>query len=279
LLFIGLAIFGALVFGVSRISKITIGEEIYSVPNFVSSVIISLFIVDVLGILWLNWFALPTIAHLRKFDLAAEKDFEKEQIIEEKNLEIEELKKDTKLMISGCPDLYPISLKNNDDKKYIGLEIINLNKDKKIEELGVFSHAIFTHGFMGNGEIGDGVHPGKDFIWVENLNKTIELRPEGKAKVALLFINNKDKVEIGDLSYKFGEELFFEMELIFKGRYEGENHFREHREIRAIYCSKTGNVLFSHNAVGFVDDISQQMKEAMIFTNKGSLYMYRPSEL
>lgn len=198
-----------------------------------------------------------------------------EDAISRKQDEIDNLTKDTKLKIATIPDLFPLPIEIDSEKKYIGLEVHNLNKDKKILELGAFSFAVFSHTIAENGNIGDSVFPGSDFTWTENLKTTSDIRPDGKSKLALMFINENNKIDIGSFSGVVQEETFFEMEITFKGRYQGETHFREHKEIRVIYFSKEGKISFSNTAINLFSDMNPSMKKALSFINDGTLYINR----
>ena len=277
-LILGLALLGSLIYGVSIVSQVTLGREVISIPEYLLGIFIGLFMINIWGIVWLNWVAVPATAHFRKFDLAAGKDFEKEKAITAKQLEMDELKRDTELAIGAIPDLLPTPIEIDIEKKYIGLEVYNLNKNRKRVELSVFSHIVFSHALGSDGKIGDGDFQGKNFVWADNQKETVEINPERKSKLMVLTFSNNKHFSIGGFSNKVREETFFEVELIFKGKYEGENHFRERRENRAIYISKFGEVFFSNFAVVECSNMSPQMREAMNFVNNGVLYINRPSE-
>lgn len=220
------------------------------------------------------WFLFVAIISFISSNITLYKNKQKEII--DRQIEIDRLTKTVELEIQTISDLLPMPLDKSGKKKYLGLEVQNTSKDKKILELGVFSHFIAGHKIE-NGMLGDGVLRREDFTWIENSSQEIEIRPNGKAKIKLMLINNDCNIAISTFSKKVEEEILFEMELIFKGKYDGENHFREHKEIRAIYCSKEG-IAFSNVAVASFSNIDPKMIKALHFVNEGNLYIHRPKD-
>ena len=269
---LGIRIFGILIGVISTItSSLLLGKNIMTIGIIaLTTIVINIFA-------WIiAWFGYFTYFRAKESVLAYNG---LENTIFRKQEEIDNLTKDTKLEIATIPDLFPLPVETDSKKKYIGLEVHNLNKGKKIVELGAFSFAVFSHAIGDDDKVGDGVFPRKNFIWADNQKETIEIRPNDDTKLALLFIEDDRKISIGSFSNKIEEEAFFETELIFKGKYEGEDYFREHRENRAIYISKSGNIFFSNVAVVECSDMSPQVRDALNFVNNNTLYINRPSEI
>ena len=98
--------------------------------------------------------------------------------------------------------MLPTPIEIDIEKKYIGLEVYNLNKNRKIVELSVFSHIVFSHALGSDGKIGDGDFQGKNFVWADNQKETVEINPERKSKLMVLTFSNNKHFSIGGFSNK-----------------------------------------------------------------------------
>jgi hypothetical protein len=261
--------------GISISSRLLSGVENSSRIRLVVFAVVSLFLGGFLEVLYLRYIIVPITAFFRKFDLAAKKDFEKEQLIEKKQLEIDGLNK----KLDNSPKYmnldifcYPIT----DNKNRVGIQVYNLPDNEPIENIAVSLLEIEKQENDKRPTPLEIPVYKRNFASIDGDNKEGKLFPDRSIFVHIAELKDEKLFILLDDTYevqKYDTHLFdpIEKDKPFNESSHGEynirlridgtikNNFDENRDRAITPFIFSGNIRFSKNKINWIVDESQKI--------------------